>query len=274
MTVPIRIDQLVAALALDSAQALAVSERYAIIMRDPQPDEGGIPVDWPIYLRVVDLSGDPADPSSIGFRVYVNTGAGEVEAFDDVNIRSPWNGAQSAYAESTGADFYCWREVRLDQAPTVYSSEQTVAVRVALRVGSGGWGHFEWGREDWGHAPATPTFADVSYSFQVADVTPPSLVSAVAVGPRTVRVTFNDAMATGPGMVDDPAVWTIDRENVDPSPGVSLECVAVDEVDGSDGTQWDLSTQWAMTPGCPYRVRVAHTATDLAGNQITGHVPD
>ena len=285
---PLTLDQILATLAVDGARAYAVTERYAIIMRDPQPDEAGVPVGSTVYLRVADLEGDPANPAySIDFKLYVDQGAGWVEAYNGTAPLHPWDGALALAVDSTGADPYCWREVTVDQAPAVFASEALVNVRVDIRIGHSGWGMFSWGHETWGHPPSgVVTLATVYYDFTAADVTPPNLLAAVAVGPRTVRVTFDDAMATGAGMVDDTAAWTtapagFTCNNVDPLPGVALTATAAAAVPDTGGTEWDISTDRAMTPGCPYAVRVSTAVTDDAGNAIatattafTGYTPD
>lgn len=268
----ITIQQLLATLAADAVSVRVVADRFALIMRDPQPDEANIAEDSTVYLRVVDLDGAPGAPGTIAFRVEIDTGGGWVEAFDGTVPVTPWDGPRAAYAESTGADPYCWKEVALDQAPVVFDSEENVRVHVELIIGTGGWGHFDWGHEDWGHAPVTPTFADVYYDFTVADTLPPNLVLAEAVGPRTVRVTFDDSMASGANMVSDVDSWLAPYGftclNVDPSPGVGIVCTAVEVMSLTGDRTWDLSLDRPMTPGCLYSVTVAPTVTDEAGNAV------
>jgi phage tail-like protein len=286
--VAITVEQLLATLAVDAAETLEVSDRFAIIMRDPQPAEAGVPAASQIFMRVVDLNGIPADPSSINIRVLIDQGAGDVIAYDGATFVSPWIGGLSAVVGSTGADPYCFLDVTLDQTPMAFASEAVVNVTVDVVSGSGGWGHFTWGHVPWGHAGNTGS-GDLAYAFTAADTIAPNLLSAVAVGPRTVRVTFDDAMAAGVGMVDDLTSWVpatlgapegFHTMNVDPLPGVDLTCVAVEVVPDTGGRVWDLSTQWAMTPECPYGLTVRSTVEDDAGNAIAtasvaflGYVP-
>jgi phage tail-like protein len=216
---------------------------------------------------VVDLDGAPVDPTTIDFRVFVDLGAGEVLAYDGAAPVAPWAGPRASADGSTGADFYCWRDVRLDQGPAVFASDALVTVRVEITVSLGGWGHADWGHFPWGTTPTVPITDSVTYTFTAEDTARPNLVSALAVGPRTVRVTFDDAMAAGTGLVSDPAAWTFTRANVDPYPAVNLTCTAVEAVDATAAV-WDLTTQWAMTIDGPYSVAVAGTATDDAGNAI------
>jgi phage tail-like protein len=263
----VTVQQLLAALALDAAQAVQVSDRFVMILRDPQEGDVGTPSAGTIYLRVVDLDGAPADPSAIDFRVYVDLGAGEVLAYDGTTPVAPWAGALAAADASDGADFYCWKDVRLDQGPAVFASDLLVTVRVEITVSVGGWGHADWGHFAWGYTPVLPITDSVTYTFTAEDTARPSLLAALAVGPRTVRVTFDDAMASGAGNVSDPAAWTFTRNNVDPYPAVTMTCTAVEAVDAT-ATVWDLTTNWAMTIDGPYTVDVAATATDDAGNLV------
>lgn len=276
----VTVQQLLAMLALDVAQTVQLSDRFVIILRDPQEGDVGTPNDGTIYLRVVDLDGIPVDPTTIDFRVYVDLGAGEVLAYDGAVPVAPWDGARAVADGSDGADFYCWRDVRLDQGPAVFASDALVTVRVEITVSLGGWGHGTWGHFPWGHTPTVPITDSVTYTFTAEDTARPNLVSALAVGPRTVRVTFDDVMANGAGMVTDPTAWTFTRLNVDPYPAVNLICTAVEAAD-TTFTVFDLTTQWAMTIDGPYSVSVAGTATDESGNAIdvasgtfTGFAPD
>jgi len=274
----ITIDQLLVTLGVDASEALVVAGRFVIITRDPQPDEVGVPANSSVYLRVVDLDGVPAVPSTIDFRVYIDQGAGEVQAFDGTNPVAPWDGPLAVVGQSTIADPYCFKDVRLDQAPTLFPSEQDVTVHVALVIGAGGWGYASWGHFPWGHTGGVPTVSDVYYTFTAADTIAPNIVLAEAIDAETIRVTFDDSMALGglgSGLADDLAAWQpagdsvgITRLNVDPDPGVTLSVEAVSAVPGTNATQFDLTVNWEMTPLCLYQLEVRGTVTDDAGNAI------
>jgi phage tail-like protein len=275
----ITIDQLLATLGVDASEALVVAGRFVIITRDPQPDEIDVPADSTVYLRVVDLDGAPAVPSTIDFRVYIDQGAGEVQAFDGTNPVAPWNGALAVVGQSTVADPYCFKDVRLDQAPTLFASEQDVTVHVALVIGASGWGYASWGHFPWGHTGGAPVVSDVYYTFTAADTIAPNILLAEAVDAETIRVTFDDSMAlggAGSGLADDVAAWQpsgdtvgITRLNVDPDPGVTLSVTAVSVVAGTNATQFDLTVNWEMTPLCLYQLEVRGTVTDSSGNPIS-----
>lgn len=286
------VDQLLATLGVDASEALVVAGRFVLIMRDPQVDETGIPTNSPVYLRVVDLDGTPATPSSIDFRVYIDQGSGEVQGYDGTSPVSPWDGPLATAGQSSGADPYCFKDVRLDQAPSLFPSEQQITVHVELVIGSGGWGHASWGHFPWGHTVGSPTLDDVYYTFTAADTIAPNIIAAVALDAQTVRVTLDDGMALGgigSGLVDDPGAWQptssvdtvgITRLNVDPEPGVNLSVTAVTAVADSGNTQFDLTVNWEMTPECLYQIEARTTVTDDAGNainvataQFTGYQP-
>ena len=263
----VTIEQLLATLAIDRAEALAVTDRYVLIMRDPQVDETGIPVGSTIRLRIVDLSGDPANPdATIDATIGIDQGAGEVTAWDGSAFVAPWDAALSVETKSTVADPYCYKDYTLDQDPAVFGSEQVVTVHVSLTTGSGGWGYAAWGHFPWGHITGGATSVEVYYDFTAADVEPPNVLSAEALDAFTVRVTFDDDMATsGAGSVLDAAVWAFTRQNDDPYPAVVLDAVSVTQV---SSTVFDVTTHWEMTPNQTYAVTLDGTVTDTSGNAI------
>ena len=290
------VEQLLATLGIDASEAIVVAGRYVLIMRDPQPSEDDVPAGSTVYLRVIDLDGVPATPGTIDYRVYIDQGAGEVLAFGGVTPASPWDGPLSSAGESTVSDPYCFKDVRLDQAPGLFASEQQVTVHVEIVTGSGwghfpwghipwghptgGWGYAPWGHFPWGHTPVTSSLADIYYTFTAVDTLAPNIQLAEAIDEDTIRVTFDDSMAlggAGSGLVDDIASWQptgpsdtvgITRLNVDPAPGVNLSITAVAIVDYSNTTQVDLTVNWEMTPGCLYQLQVRNTVTDDVGNVI------
>ena len=263
----VTIEQLLATLAIDRAEALAVTDRYVIIMRDPQVDETGVPVDSTIRLRIVDLSGDPANPdATIDATIGVDQGAGEVTAWDGAAFQAPWNAALSAEVKSTVADPYCFKDYTIDQDPSLFGSEQVVTVHVGLTTVVGGFGYAAWGHFPWGHIAPSVGGVDVYYEFTAADVEAPNVISAEALDQYTVRVTFDDDMATsGAGSALDDAVWSFTRLNEDPAPAVTLDAVSVAQV---SSTVFDITTNWEMTPTQTYQVSVAGTVTDTSGNAV------
>jgi phage tail-like protein len=265
--VAVTIEQLLATLSLDRAEALAVTDRYVLIMRDPQVDEEGIPIDSTVRLRIVDLSGNPADPdATIDATIGIDQGAGEVTGWNGTAFAAPWNAALSAEVKSTALDPYCYKDYTIDQAPATFASEQLVTVHVNLNTSTGGWGYALWGHFPWGHIAGGVSSVDIYYDFTADDVEPPSVIAAEAIDQFTVRVTFDDDMATsGAGSVLDATAWSFTRLNEDPYPAVTLDAVAVAQV---SGTVFDVTTQWEMTPAQLYQVTVDPAATDTSGNAI------
>jgi phage tail-like protein len=261
------LEQLLATLAVDAATASVVSGRLAVVQRDPQPDETGIGITSPIRCLVVDLDADPLEWPSSGDLSFTMLVDGVLAATYVGGVITPEPGwAATVTPPDTSAPFVAWAIEVTRTAP--WTSEQLVAVvlnvSIPLGWGSGPWGHFPWG-----HSSSVVGPDLFSWSFTAADVTPPQVVSAAAVGPCTVRITFDDAMTAADVLTL--ANWPdgcIECQNVDPNPGVHLEVVAVAEVDGSGATAWDLTTQWEQTPGCQYEITAALSLTDDAGNAI------
>lgn len=265
----VTIEQVLATLGIDRAEALAVGDRYLLIMRDPQVDEEEISVSSTIYLRIVDLNGNPADPAgTIDPTVYVDQGGGEVQAWDGATFSAPWNGPGSVAGQSGAGDPYCYRDVTLDQTGT-FPSEQQISVHVNLNTSTGGWGHVPWGHFPWGHPGGGVSSVDIYYDFYVEDVTAPNLLTAEAIDQFTVRLTFDEAMAvSGVGSALVAGSYSFTRQNVDPYPAVNVEAESVAEVAGSAGTQFDITLDWEMTPGQSYLVTVDVAVTDTSGNAI------
>jgi len=259
--------QRLASLGVDAVDlTLYTGGRYAVIQRDPQPDETGIPRGTAVRLRLADLEGDPADAGGVGAWGSVPFGHAAPSAGNDVDFEVYVDGAlalsyvsgtpswgpawSGTVTRETVADPYVYYQVDADQAaPPQFVTEQVVPVRVVV-------------------TPSAPVL-DVTYTFVVEDVTPPSILNAIALDDRTVRVQFSEAMAVdGAGSALLPGAYTITRQNVDPAPAVDLTVTAVALVAGSGDTAVDLTCNWAQTPGCIYELTVAPTVTDAVGNAI------
>ncbi len=246
----ITIEQLLATLSVDEAQAAVVSGRLALVLRSPQPSEEDIPVGTPYTLTVVDLEGEAWD-TSLGAINVINI------YFDGSKIYSSaggwdtgWTGSETGHALTDP-----YRFLRVDgsqTSPPYFTSEQVVTVRVIAEVTG---------------VPSSQI--DETYTFTCEDITPPKLLSAETRDQFTTRVTFDDEMATtGAGSVLQASLWSITRFNVDPSCGVNLTVASVAEVAGSSGTEFDLTFNWEMTPNCLYQVTISLLAEDSSGNAI------
>jgi len=264
----ITIEQLAAILSVDQAEATVVGDRFVVIQRDPQPDEENIKINTDIHFLIVDLDADPLDAlPSPSFTVSIEGAV--VGSYDGVTFSPvfPWDGDVDA---TTSDDPYVgWKVVLEQPSPSPFSSEQVVDVDLDMTL-SDGYGHVPYGHYPYGHPEGGATL-NFSWSFTIEDLTPPSIIDADAIDLFTVRITFDDEMATsGDGSVLDLDKWadTITRLNEDPLPGVTLEVVGITEVDGSGGTQFDLVFNWEQTQGCLYQIDVDPTVEDSSGNAM------
>jgi len=227
--VSMTVEQLLATLGIDSAEVtVSPSGRYVLIQRDPQPDETDIPITTDVIFMLVDLDGAPNDPGLVtpAFDFYVD-GNHVLSFVGGVPVwTAPWTGV---YETHTPSSPYAFWKFTSQQPGTLFTSEQEVPVQLDLLSG-GGWGHAPWGHFPWGHIPAATPAQTYLYSFTIEDLTPPKLISAQGIDPFTVRVTFDDDMAlSGTSSALDLANWanTIQRWNVDPLPGVTLDVTGV-----------------------------------------------
>jgi len=268
----ITVDQLLATLSVDDAATVAVTGQFALILRTPEPDEDDIAVDAPVYLRVVDLDGNPAVGWAHSVVVYADVGAGPVPVYVGGAFTGDWNQPGSSTASHGGADPYAFFDLTAAHG-TDFASRATVKITVVVNANA---------------------LIEV-YSFRVVDVERPSLLSAEAVGQMTVRVRFDDEMGA---TALDPGNYTIQTENVDPDVGVSLTVESVALADTGSGYghlpyghhpyghgywDYDLTVNWEMTPNCPYRVICDDSVvTDASGNLLirpaeavfSGYAPD
>lgn len=262
------VEQILATLGVDQANAAVLTDRIVLIQRDPQPDESNISIDTTIKMLAVDLSTDPEGPiDEPSFLFFVN--GVQVASFGGGTF-SPEPGWGGSVVLPQSTDPYVGWTIELIPPVDEFESEEIVEVSVQTNLGvgygyNGPWGHFQYGHTVGGG------YYEITYQFQIQDLTPPQIVSAEAVDAFTVRVTFNEAMAIeGDGSLLNVSNWdgVIVRNNEDPLPGVSLEVVAVEMLDGYDGKVFDLTTQWEMTQGCPYILTVSSDLEDLSGNQM------
>lgn len=261
------VEQLLAVLSIDSSEAIIVSGSYAIIQRDPQPDEAGIPIDTDIGFLLVDLDQDPlaATINNVNFTVSIE-GIQIASCTSGVlTILPPWGGSITA---TTSSDPFVGWYVTIEQpVPSEFSGEQVIDVKITLNPTTG-FGHAPFGSYPFGHPPALSAI-DFEYSFTIEDLTPPKLLEAEALDLFTIRVTFDDEMSTDDGVsVADISMWQIDRMNEDPAPAVNIEVVSVGAVSDSNGKKWDLTIQWEMTQGCTYEITANPLLEDESGNSI------
>lgn len=262
------VEQILATLGIDQANVSIVTDRIVVIQRDPQPEETGIAIDTEIKMTVVDMSADPEgeleDPSLVFLVNGVQVAAYGGGSFVPI---APWSG--SIVLPDYNDPYVKW-EVTLVPPADEFESEEVVEVTVKTNLGvgygyNGPWGYFSYGHTD------GDGYYEITYWFKIQDLTPPKVLSAVAVDAFTVRVTFDEAMSLsgdGSALLVDNWSGTIQRQNVDPLPGVTLDVEAVEVLEGYGNSVFDLTVNWEMTQGCQYQLTVISTIEDANGNQI------
>ena len=218
----------IAGLYLDEVAAETAATRPVLVNRDPEPGGMHVRLGSGIILEVVDPGPDGVDRSAT--RIWVDG----VLAFEGgaspefkQGFDGPWAGAQ----QTTDT-------LRVVLQPTApLPSDSQVAVRVvSATVGGAG-------------------TLDQTYAFSTEDLTPPALVSAGAIAPREVVLSFNEPMA-----VPDPATLVF----------VPLDAPAAPvkaEATWAQGSALTVQLDTELTPGATYRVTTTGVA-DLAGNPV------
>lgn len=262
---PLTVDQLLATLAVDDVQGVSVSGQFALILRNPEPEQDDVSVSSHVYFRLVDLDGDPAVGWTHNTQVYADRGSGwENVYYTAGGFVSPWNGGSSAVASHGGADPYAYLDLTADYTST-FASRNTIRIRVLVNSGD----------------------LDETYYFRVEDTSQPQMVSSETFDQTTIYVTFTEQMAeTGDGSILDTDKWTITCNNVDPLPGVDLTVTSVIPYTqsiaygfgygpfghgpfGHASHVYVVTVNWEQTPDCPYNIALAATAEDVSGNVIS-----
>ncbi len=230
------LDQLIM---LDAPEA-----RLAVVSRDPEPGELGVPVFGILSLDIVDT--------------LPSVGAGI-----DLNLTRIWVGGQIAYDGNLGG----FQPAFLGPANTVntifgpdtnrftlrrdmpFSSEEVVTMRVVTTSGDG------------------LAELDTSWTFTCADVTAPRVTGALGYHLRKVRVAFNEPMTSADSEdasdALNPASYTLVPADAE-RPTVPANVVAVEEI---TSTLFELTTDTPLALGASYLL-VVSTAADAAGNAI------
>jgi phage tail-like protein len=246
--------------------------RYAVIQRDPQPNETDIDKDTHIKMMLVDLEGAQSSSSSgfghgpfghfpFGHAAAMTFGIFDFDVYVDGDRILSWNkttetatwylgytGTVTPSLPTTPYAFYIVDAI----PPSEFSSEQIVEVRAVV-------------------TPSAPAL-DVTYQFEVEDLTPPNIISADSIDSFTIRMTFDDNMSVeGLSSALNISSYSIERLNIDPMPGVNLIIENITAVEGSSDTQFDIVVDWEQTPGCQYSISVTQDVTDSSSNPM---IPD
>lgn len=172
-------------------------------------------------------------PAASGISVYVNGVAAVLSG-----------AAQTGYTVSTSLVNTLTRRVVVTPS-SPFASDSTVTVRIVATAGA--------------------YSVDETHAFTTVDLTAPRLLSATALGLRTVRVVFNEVMRHDSATVNTsvlyPENYTLTRMSF---PSVEASVVSVSSV---DDVTFDLTTDIDLSPGATYEVAV-DAATDAAGNVI------
>lgn len=213
---------------VDDVVAQRPTGRVEIINRDPVPDEVGVERWTNVFMQLAALGGGRID--EVDTRVWVDGVLAYDGTRDGDNFRPPFDGRRSR-VDFVGGDMLIW----IDPV-SPFASQQVVSLRVQTGV-------------------VDIASAEFTYAFTVEDLTAPQLVGAVADGPRSVRLSFDE-----PVRVTDLAGFTFERLTF---PAVPLS--AVSAMDGREQVTLTLDTQ--MSPGRRYAVEVLGVE-DLNGNAI------
>lgn len=236
---------------LDSVVLDTATNRPEIINRIPHPDETGVRVNAPIELEL----SDPNDTVfAQGQITTVSVYVAGVLAYTGTTASGTFQPGFDGPASSRDDTIDGGRGLRLVIDPTTNFQPLTpVAVRVLANV-VGVFATAEW-----------------NYTFTTEDLIAPAVVSAVATGLRTVRVTFAEAVkAADPTAVDDalnPANWAITRLSTSVDDGLPSFLPVVVSATAVAGTI-ELVFDDNMTGGSLYQVTVS-SVEDIFGNPAT-----
>ena len=213
---------------VDTVAAQLAGDRPILINRDPGPGEMGVPLEWFIALDIVDPGPDGIDRAVT--RILVD-GMLAFEGGGAPELKPGFDGPRSDVQQTADT-----LRVVLDPT-TPFTSQALVTVRVVAATVGGV------------HA------LDETYSFVAEDRTPPKVVGAQAVGPKVVRVGFDEAV-----MVTDPLGFAFEA--------LDLPAVPVLAVDAeSDGAAVRVTLDTELTPDVRYRV-TATGVEDVKENPV------
>lgn len=215
------------AAAIEAITGPASDAALVVLNRDPAPGEVGVPTTSTVALEIAALGGHIIDSAEL--RVFV----GGVLALDGASA-APQQVGFDGPRSRLDADAH---EARVVLDPAVpLASEERVEVRVVARSTTG-------------------HLLEETYAFVVEDRTAPRLLAAVATGPTTVRLGFDEAVRVSDGV-------RVDLRAID-GPAVVPAVLAVH----GDGTTVLVELDTPMSPRRSYAVSVA-AVTDLFGNPV------
>jgi len=195
-----------------------------VINRAPEPDESDVPLAATIELELAVLTADALDVTSVEVTVD------GVDAVRGGSLETVFAGSRAALLLRPDR-----AHVTLDPI-TPLASEAVVRARVRARTLGG-------------------VALDETWSFVAEDRTAPRLIAAIATGPKSVRISFDEPMVVAPG-----STFTLTPADAPAVPVNVVDAVA-------SGPLIDLTMDSAMSPGRLYELRVAG-AEDASGNVV------
>ncbi|MCP3104247.1 phage tail protein [Myxococcus sp. K15C18031901] len=216
------------ALYVDTVSLFAETRRPLLLNRAPGPEEADVPVDAALELELVDVGADGIARATT--RVWVD----DVLAFEggaSVEVAPAFAGPLAEVRQTADT-------LRVVLHPAVpLASQATVSVRVVSATAGG------------------EHLLDETYTFTVEDRTAPRLVGAQAVGPKSVRLAFDEDVRVPPT-----ARFTFTPRGAPAVPVAALEAAA-------DGPLVHLVLDTELTPDVVYEVRV-EAVTDTHDNPV------
>ncbi|RKI05693.1 phage tail protein [Corallococcus sp. AB030] len=216
------------ALYVDTVSLFAETRRPLLLNRAPGPEEEDVPVDAALELELVDVGTDGIARAAT--RVWVD-GVLAFAGGDSIEVHAAFVGPLAEVTQTADT-------LRVVLHPAVpLASQATVSVRVVSATAGG------------------EHLLDETYTFTVEDRTAPRLVGAQAVGPKSVRLAFDEDVR-----VPSSARFTFTARGAPAVPVTSLDAAA-------DGPLAHLVLDTELTPDVVYEVRV-EGVTDAHGNPM------
>ncbi|NTX51839.1 Ig-like domain-containing protein [Myxococcus sp. CA039A] len=216
------------ALYIDTVSLFTETRRPLLLNRAPGPGEEDVPIDAALELEVVDVGTDGIARAAT--RVWVD-GVLAFAGGDSIEVQPAFAGPLAEVTQTADT-------LRVVLHPAVpLASQAAVSVRVVSATVGGA------------------HLLDETYTFTVEDRTAPRLVGAQAVGPKSVRLAFDEDVRVLPT-----AHFTFTARSSPAVPVASLEAAA-------DGPFVHLVLDTELTPDVVYEVRV-EGVTDTHGNPV------
>lgn len=211
----------------------------SLVNQVPAPSSTGADKDVDVVFELMcTVAGRNVDTSTIDVWIKKSASDSFEQAIDDGVFQGSWTGTIE-----TGT-------VATDLVVTImpyftYGSEAVVSVRVVADVDGGG-----------GYA------IDETYSFTIEDHQQPSLDTATGWLPTKVRFTFDESPMGASALTA--ANYTITPYGNDPRAAVTPTVESVELV----GSEYEITTNWELTPGAEYLLTASSSVEDDAGNSI------